>query len=212
MATALSAQFASCLEPGVGSLAHLSGSNSATEASICIITARPASLNRAFEIDFGTKITTRPYSMRTKRSAVHEYCRKEVSRGEDDGTSDRRVGRSRPDCRTQVARQGDTPVILDVYALRDSKRGAVFIQGSILDWPKLTEIFRGYDCIVHIAAWHRGRAVTGIRRRSPLFPSMVSRNSRASHRDRRSSSILGPAAWRRGSNCRDCRKRRPREA
>jgi nucleoside-diphosphate-sugar epimerase len=30
----------------------------------------------------------------------------------------------------------------------------VFIQGSILDRPKLTEIASGCDCIVHIAAWH----------------------------------------------------------
>ena len=35
-----------------------------------------------------------------------------------------------------------------------SKKGAVFIEGSILDRPKLPEIFRGCDCIVHIAAWH----------------------------------------------------------
>jgi nucleoside-diphosphate-sugar epimerase len=48
----------------------------------------------------------------------------------------------------------DTPVILDVRAPRDLKQGAVFIEGSILDRPKLTEIFRGRDCIVHIAAWH----------------------------------------------------------
>jgi nucleoside-diphosphate-sugar epimerase len=48
----------------------------------------------------------------------------------------------------------DTPVILDVRAPRDLKQGAVFIQGSILDRPKLPEIFRGTDCIVHIAAWH----------------------------------------------------------
>jgi len=34
------------------------------------------------------------------------------------------------------------------------KTEAVFIEGSILDRPKLTEIFRGCDCIVHIAAWH----------------------------------------------------------
>jgi hypothetical protein len=32
--------------------------------------------------------------------------------------------------------------------------GAVFIEGSVLDRSKLTEIFRGCDCIVHIAAWH----------------------------------------------------------
>ena len=50
--------------------------------------------------------------------------------------------------------KGDTPVILDVRAPRDLKKEAVFIEGSILDRPKLTEIFRGCDCIVHIAAWH----------------------------------------------------------
>ena len=50
--------------------------------------------------------------------------------------------------------RGDTPVILDVRAPRDLKPGAVFTQGSILDRPKLTETFRGCDCIVHIAAWH----------------------------------------------------------
>jgi uronate dehydrogenase len=30
----------------------------------------------------------------------------------------------------------------------------VFIEGSVLDRSKLTEIFRGCDSIVHIAAWH----------------------------------------------------------
>ena len=50
--------------------------------------------------------------------------------------------------------QGDTPVILDVRAPRDLKQGAVFIEGSILDRPQLTRVFRGCDCIVHIAAWH----------------------------------------------------------
>ena len=39
--------------------------------------------------------------------------------------------------------QGDTPVILDVRAPRDLKKGAVFIEGSILDRPRLTETFRG---------------------------------------------------------------------
>src|ERR1700746_2778629 len=48
----------------------------------------------------------------------------------------------------------DTPVILDVRPPRDLKQGTVFIEGSILDRPKLTEILRGCDCIVHIAAWH----------------------------------------------------------
>jgi nucleoside-diphosphate-sugar epimerase len=50
--------------------------------------------------------------------------------------------------------KGDTPVILDVRAPRDLKKDAVFIVGSILDRPKLTDIFRGCDCVVHIAAWH----------------------------------------------------------
>jgi len=49
---------------------------------------------------------------------------------------------------------GDTPVILDVHTPRELKPGAVFIQGSILDRPRLPETFRGCDCIVHIAAWH----------------------------------------------------------
>jgi nucleoside-diphosphate-sugar epimerase len=50
--------------------------------------------------------------------------------------------------------KGDTPVILDVRAPRSLNERAVFIEASVLDRPKLTEIFRGCDCIVHIAAWH----------------------------------------------------------
>jgi nucleoside-diphosphate-sugar epimerase len=50
--------------------------------------------------------------------------------------------------------QGDTPVIMDVRAPRDLQKGAVFIEGSILDRSKLTDIFRHCDSIVHIAAWH----------------------------------------------------------
>ena len=50
--------------------------------------------------------------------------------------------------------RGDTPVILDVRAARELKQGAVFIHGSVLDRSQLPEIFRGCDCIVHIAAWH----------------------------------------------------------
>jgi UDP-glucose 4-epimerase len=59
--------------------------------------------------------------------------------------------------RTLVPRlldSGHTPVILDVRPPRDLKQGAVFIEGFILDRSNLTEIFRGCDCIVHIAAWH----------------------------------------------------------
>src|SRR5215472_13532950 len=50
--------------------------------------------------------------------------------------------------------KGDTPVILDVRAPPRLSEGAVFIEGSVLDRSKLTEIFRGCDGIVHIAAWH----------------------------------------------------------
>jgi nucleoside-diphosphate-sugar epimerase len=50
--------------------------------------------------------------------------------------------------------KGDTPVILDLRPPRDLKKEAVSIEGSILDRAKLTDIFGGCDCIVHIAAWH----------------------------------------------------------
>jgi nucleoside-diphosphate-sugar epimerase len=50
--------------------------------------------------------------------------------------------------------KGDTPIILDIRAPLHLQKGAVFIEGSILDRPKVTEIFRGCDCIVHIAVWH----------------------------------------------------------
>jgi len=50
--------------------------------------------------------------------------------------------------------KGDAPVILDVRAPPSLNKGAVFVEGSILDRSKLTDIFRGCDCIVHIAAWH----------------------------------------------------------
>ena len=50
--------------------------------------------------------------------------------------------------------KGDTPVILDVRAPRYLETRAVFIEGSILNRPKLMDIFRGCDCVVHIAAWH----------------------------------------------------------
>src|ERR1700756_1943582 len=50
--------------------------------------------------------------------------------------------------------KGDTPVILDVRAPPPLNKGAVFIEGSVLDRSKLTEILRGCDGIVHIAAWH----------------------------------------------------------
>jgi nucleoside-diphosphate-sugar epimerase len=55
---------------------------------------------------------------------------------------------------TMLLDKGDTPVILDIRPPRDLKKEALFIEGSILDRPKLTDIFRGCDCIVHIAAWH----------------------------------------------------------
>ncbi len=50
--------------------------------------------------------------------------------------------------------RGHTPVILDIRPPADPGQAAVFIQGSILDRPKLSESFAGCDCIIHIAAWH----------------------------------------------------------
>ena len=54
----------------------------------------------------------------------------------------------------RLVSRGDTPVLLDVRAPRDVVRGAVFIQGSVLDRPGFRESFRGCECIVHIAGWH----------------------------------------------------------
>jgi nucleoside-diphosphate-sugar epimerase len=50
--------------------------------------------------------------------------------------------------------KGHAPVLLDVRPPRNLQKGALFIKGSILDRSKLADIFRGCDCIVHIAAWH----------------------------------------------------------
>src|ERR1700741_697861 len=50
--------------------------------------------------------------------------------------------------------KGDTPVIIDVRAPPPLNARAVFIEGSVLDRSRLMDIFRGCDCIVHIAAWH----------------------------------------------------------
>src|ERR1700740_3113631 len=54
----------------------------------------------------------------------------------------------------KLLNKGDTPVTLDVRAPAPLNEGAVFIKGSVLDCSKLTKIFRGCNCIVHIAAWH----------------------------------------------------------
>jgi nucleoside-diphosphate-sugar epimerase len=54
----------------------------------------------------------------------------------------------------RLLEKGDTPVILDVRAPRSLNEGAVFIEASVLGRSTLTEIVRGCDCIVHIAAWH----------------------------------------------------------
>ena len=64
--------------------------------------------------------------------------------------------------------RGDVPIILDVRAPRDSKCG-VFIQGSILDREKLSEAFRGCDCIVHIAAWHGIHEARGVKSAYDFF-------------------------------------------
>ena len=55
----------------------------------------------------------------------------------------------------RLLENGNTPVILDLRAPPlPLNSGAKFIEGSVLDRSKLTEMFRGCDCIVHIAAWH----------------------------------------------------------
>jgi nucleoside-diphosphate-sugar epimerase len=65
--------------------------------------------------------------------------------------------------------QGYTPVIFDVRAPASLNEGAVFIEGSILGRPKLTEIFRGCDCIIHIAAWHGIHEESGERNAYDFF-------------------------------------------
>jgi nucleoside-diphosphate-sugar epimerase len=54
----------------------------------------------------------------------------------------------------RLLNHGDTPVVLDIRAPLDLTQGAIFVQGSILERPRLRELFGGCDCIVHIAAWH----------------------------------------------------------
>jgi len=54
----------------------------------------------------------------------------------------------------RLLEKGDTPVILDVRAPPGLNEGVVFIEGSVLNRSNLTEIFRGCDSIIHIAAWH----------------------------------------------------------
>jgi nucleoside-diphosphate-sugar epimerase len=65
--------------------------------------------------------------------------------------------------------KGDIPVILDVRAPRDLKQQGVFIEGSILDRPKLKELFLGCDCIVHIAAWHGIHEIRGEKKAYDFF-------------------------------------------
>src|SRR5438105_11705614 len=85
--------------------------------------------------------------------------------------------------------KGHTPVILYVRAPRDLKKGALFIEGSILDRPKLTDIFRGCDCIVHIAAWHGIHEDRGEKIRTISLTSMCAAPSRFSKRPLPSASI-----------------------
>src|SRR6516162_4854209 len=71
-----------------------------------------------------------------------------------EGAADQRIGKSRAGPPTQAAHPSDTPVILDVRAPPHLDTGAELIEGSVLDRSKLTEMLRGCDGIVHIAAWH----------------------------------------------------------
>jgi nucleoside-diphosphate-sugar epimerase len=69
----------------------------------------------------------------------------------------------------KLLNKGDIPVILDVRAPRDLKQQGVFIEGSILDRPKLKELFLGCDCIVHIAAWHGIHEIRGEKKAYDFF-------------------------------------------
>jgi nucleoside-diphosphate-sugar epimerase len=96
------------------------------------------------------------YSMPTNGHAcLPTAYRKGVSRGKDhEGAADRGSGNLGQTLVPKLLDEGDTPVILDVRAPPPLNKGAVFIEGSVLDRSTLMEIFRGCDCIVHIAAWH----------------------------------------------------------
>lgn len=52
----------------------------------------------------------------------------------------------------RLQKRGDVSLRFDIRAPSDSL--GQFIEGSILDRKKLSEILMGVDCIVHIAAWH----------------------------------------------------------
>ena len=81
-----------------------------------------------------------------------DRCIREQEDGNED-PSDRRGGGSRPDTgapfarpRRYAGRSG--------YSCSVGSASGKFIHGSVLDRSNLQELFRGCDCIVHIAAWH----------------------------------------------------------
>lgn len=65
--------------------------------------------------------------------------------------------------------RGDAPVVLDIRAPPDAQRGATYVQGSVLDRPKLKAFFGGCDCIVHIAGWHGIHEARGEKSAYKLF-------------------------------------------
>src|SRR5579863_7039697 len=69
----------------------------------------------------------------------------------------------------RLLKRGDTPVVLDIRAAVDLPRGAVFIQGSVLDRSSLREHLRGCDCIVHIAGWHGIHEDRGVKGADDFF-------------------------------------------
>jgi nucleoside-diphosphate-sugar epimerase len=69
----------------------------------------------------------------------------------------------------RLLKRGDTPVVLDIRAAVDLPRGAVFIQGSVLDRSSLREHLRDCDCIVHIAGWHGIHEDRGVKGADDFF-------------------------------------------
>ena len=76
--------------------------------------------------------------------------------------------------------KGDTPVILDARAPASLKEGAAFIEGSVLDRSKLTEIVRGCDGIVHIAPGTASTKTAARKTRTIFSISMCAAPSRFS--------------------------------
>lgn len=73
---------------------------------------------------------------------------------DNEDAADRRIGKSRASPDTQAARKRRHAGYSRCSRATVFEPGSRVHQGVLLDRSKLTEIFRGCDCIVHIPAWH----------------------------------------------------------